>query len=198
MSRNAPWLFGLALCACAEDPAGDLDADVVSALAKQVGDARGVASSGVYGVELTPLQCGCTELDPSLWALTLCQRGAFGPVGVDATIQTTFDVVTSDGIVDLASEAATANPVGALQADGSFDAGAVIRLTSLAATGYQITRVEGWVEPSAELGNAIEGTVALRIIGRVELLGIEGVVTGVEDIDCTESLAFSGTRYIVR
>lgn len=191
----------LALClsaACAEEPPGALNPDVVSALATQVGDALGVEPSGVYAVELNPDECGCSDIDSQLSALTLCQRGAFGPLADDVMLQTTFDVVASDGIIDLSTDAVTANPVGALDADGTFDAGAVTRLTSLAATGFQITRVDGTVSPEGDTDFTVEGRVQMRLIGRVELLGIEGIVTGVEDIDCVETMSFTGNRYIVR
>ena len=191
----------LALCtsvACAEEPPGALNPDVVSALATQVGDAVGVEPSGVYAIELTPDECGCSDIDQQLWALTLCQRGTFGPLGDDVTLQTTFDVVASDGIIDLSTEAVTANPVGALDAEGTFDAGAVTRLTSLAATGFQITRVDGTVFPEGDADFSVEGQIQMRLIGRLELLGIEGIVTGVEDIDCVETMNFTGNRYIVR
>ncbi len=184
---------------CAEDPAGPLDPDVVSALASEVGDARGVAPSGVYAVELTPQDCGCTDVNTALLGLTLCQGGPFGALGADApTLQTTFDVVVSDGIVDIASEFATSNPVGALDSDGVFDIGAVIRLTSFATTGFQVTRAEGSIDPVGESDYDIEGTITLRLIGRVELEGLEEFITEVDDIDCTESMRFSGSRYIVR
>jgi hypothetical protein len=175
-----------------------LSPEVVSALATGVGDAQGVEPSGVYAVELIPEECGCSEIDSQLWALTLCQRGALGPLGADVTLQTTFDVVASDGVIDLSTDAVTANPVGALDADGSFDAGAVTRLTSLAATGFQITRIDGTVSPEPDDDFSLEGRVQMRLIGRVELLGVEGIVTGVEDIDCVETLSFTGDRYIVR
>ncbi|MCR9160446.1 MAG: hypothetical protein ACE37F_18705 [Nannocystaceae bacterium] len=191
----------LALCglvACAEDPAGALDPEVVSALATEVGDARGVEPSGVYAVELTPETCGCSEIRPELWPLTLCRRGARGPVLDDFTLQTTLDLVASDGIIDLSSDAITGNPVGALDADGSFDAGAVTRLTSLAATGFQMSRVDGTVAPQGDSDYGIEGRVQMRLIGRVEVEGLDGLVTDIEGIDCVETLSFTGDRYIVR
>lgn len=187
------------LAACGDDPVGPLDPDTVSTLAVQVGDARGVGPSGVYAVELTPEDCGCTDVNSALLGLTLCQGGPFGALNAEApALQTTFDVVASDGVLDIASEFATANPVGALDADGAFDLGAVIRLTSFATTGFQVTRAEGSVQAVGESDYDIEGTISLRLIGRVELEGLEEFITEVDDIDCTESMRFSGNRYIVR
>lgn len=184
---------------CAEDPAGPLDPDTVSALASQVGDAQGVAPSGVYAVELTAQDCGCTDVNSALLGLTLCQGGPVGLLGgPPPVLQTTFDVVVSDGIVDIESEFATSNPVGALDVDGVFDIGAVIRLTSFATTGFQVTRVEGSIDPVGENAYDIEGTISLRLIGRVELEGLEELITEVDDVDCTETMNFTGSRYIVR
>lgn len=184
---------------CAQDPAGPLDPDTVSDLASQVGDAQGVAPSGVYAVELTAQDCGCTDVNTALLGLTLCQGGPGGPLSrTPPALQTTFEVVTSDGIVDIASEFATSNPVGALDADGAFDIGAVIRLTSFATTGFQVTRVEGSIDPVGENDYDIEGTISLRLIGRVELEGLEEFITEVDDVDCTETMTFTGNRYIVR
>ncbi len=191
----------LVLCliaACAQEPPGALDPDVVSALSTQVGDAIGVEPSGVYAVELTPDECGCADIDSQLAALTLCQQGALGALADDVTLQTTFDVVASDGVIDLSTDAVTSNPVGALDADGSFDAGAVTRLTSLAASGFQITRVDGTLSAEGDTDFIVAGRVQMRLIGRVELLGLEGIVTGVDDIDCVETMSFTGNRYIVR
>lgn|GEM_PF-2454374 len=187
----------LVLGGCAEDPPGALDPDVVSALATQVGDARGLGPSGVYAIELRPESCGCSDLDTALSPLTLCQRGVLNPLD-DPWVPTTFDIVVSDGVIDIASDAATPNPIGPLDADGTFQAGAVTRLISFATTGYQVTRAEGSLEPVGDSDYTIEGEIQLRLIGRVELRGVEDVVTGVEDIDCVESLSFSGDRYIVR
>jgi hypothetical protein len=36
------------------------------------------------------------------------------------------------------------------------------------------------------------------MIGELELVGLDGVATGVEDIDCTETLSLRGSRYIIR
>jgi len=192
-------LAGSLSAGCAEDPAGPLDPQTVSDLATQVGDAQGVAPSGVYAVELTAGDCGCTDVNSALLGLTLCQGGPFGALRADApALQTTFDVVVSDGIVDIASEFATSNPVGAMDADGAFDAGAVIRLTSFATTGFQVTRAEGSLDPVGESDYNIEGTLSLRLIGRVELEGLDELITEVDDIDCSESMHFSGNRYIVR
>lgn len=197
MIRAAPWAALLVLMACAEPEPGALAPQTVSSLATQVGDARGVGASGVYAVQLTREECGCQDVDPSLWALTLCHR-AFGQLRAGLPLQAAFEIVASDGIIDLASDTAIANPVGPLDADGSFDAGAVTRLTSLAASGYQITRVDGALDELDELDYEIEGRVRRRLIGRVELLGMEGVVTGVEDVDCVDELSFVGERYIIR
>ena len=187
------------LAACAEDPAGPLEPDTVSALATKVGDAQGVAPSGVYAVELSLEDCGCAEVNSGLLGLTLCQGGLFGAFSPDSpALQTTFDVVVSDGIVDLSSEFATSNPVGALDADGTFDAGAVIRLTSLAATGHQVTRVEGSLQAVGENDYDIEGTVRLRLTGSAEFTGLDGALSDVDDLDCTEAMSFAGSRSIVR
>lgn len=191
----------LVLPACTQDPAGPLDPETVSALASQVGDAQGVAPSGVYAVELTAEDCGCTDINSALFGLTLCQQGIVGglvPGAGGPAIQTTFDVVVSDGILDIASEFATSNPVGALDEDGTFDIGAVIRLTSFATTGFQVTRIEGSIDPVSENDYDIEGTVSLRLIGRVELEGLEELVSEVDEIDCTDTMTFAGSRYIVR
>ncbi len=199
MSRWVLLVAAWGLVACADDPAGPLDPETVSALASEVGDAQGVAPSGVYAVALTPEQCGCSEVNTALLGLTLCQGGFLGPVNAGApAVQTTFDVVVSDGILDIASEFATSNPVGALDADGAFELGAVIRLTSFATTGYQVTRVQGSLDPMGESDYDIEGTITLRLIGRVELEGLDQIVSEVEDIDCVETMRFAGSRYIGR
>ncbi|MGH1340028.1 MAG: hypothetical protein ACRBN8_00645 [Nannocystales bacterium] len=194
-------LLLVALCVsagCSEDPAGPLDPETVSALASEVGDAQGVAPSGVYAVQLTAEDCGCMDVNTALLGLTLCQGAPFGRNGNPSTFQTTFDVVVSDGIVDIASEFAASNPVGALDADGAFDIGAVIRLTSFATTGFQVTRAEGSIDAVGDSDYDIEGTIMLRLIGRVELEGLDEFITEVDDVDCTESMRFTGNRYIVR
>lgn len=199
MIKRVLFAAAFVLPGCAQDPAGPLDPDTVSDLASQVGDAQGVAPSGVYAVELTAQDCGCTDVNTALLGLTLCQGGPGGPLSrTPPALQTTFEVVTSDGIVDIASEFATSNPVGALDADGAFDIGAVIRLTSFATTGFQVTRVEGSIDPVGENDYDIEGTISLRLIGRVELEGLEEFITEVDDVDCTETMTFTGNRYIVR
>ncbi len=186
------------LAGCAEDPAGPLDAGVVSELSKQVGDARGVEPSGVYSIELTPESCGCADLAPSFLALTLCQGSMLGSGGVGGLLTTTLDVVVSDGIIDLGSDSTTSNPVGALHSDGAFDAGAVTRLTAIATTGELITRVDGTLSPTEANGYTIEGQIRLRLRGEVELLGVDGIVSEVESLDCAEAVSFAGDRYIVR
>lgn len=199
MSKRVLFAAALLFPGCAQDPAGPLDPDTVSELATQVGDAQGVAPSGVYAVQLTAQDCGCTTVNGDLLGLTLCQGGPGGPLGLTPPgLQTTFDVVTSDGIVDIASEFATSNPVGALDANGAFDIGAVIRLTSFATTGFQVTRVQGSIDPVGANDYNIEGSISLRLIGRVELEGIEEFITEVEEVDCMETMTFSGNRYIVR
>lgn len=200
MIRRVLLVAASLLGACAEDPAEPLDPDTISALASQVGDAQGVAPSGVYAVELTDFDCGCMDSNSALAGLTLCGLGGSAGIlgGLPPALPTTFDVVVSDGIVDIASEFATANPVGALDADGAFDIGAVIRLTSFATTGFQVTRVEGSIDPVGESDYDIEGTISLRLIGRVELEGLDEIISEVDDVDCTESMQFTGNRYIVR
>ncbi len=199
MIKRAVLAAALVLPGCGEDPAGRLDPETVSELASQVGDAQGVTPSGVYAVELSADDCGCQGLNSALLGLTLCPGlPANTPSGAPPVVQTTFDVVVSDGIVDIASEFTTSNPVGALDADGAFDIGAVIRLTSFATTGFQVTRVEGSIDPVGDNGYDIEGTIALRLIGRVELEGLEEFITEVDDVDCAESMTFTGSRYIVR
>lgn len=187
----------LSVCACADDPAGALDPATVSALATAVGDAQGIAPSGVYSVQLTPEECGCGDLAPTLWPLTVCQGQTLG-LPSDDDIQTSFDVVVSDGVISFASEAATSNPIGALHADGAFDAGAVTRLTSLATTGHHISRIDGELLPDGDTDYTLEGRLRLRMIGELELVGLDGVATGIEDIDCTETLSLRGSRYIIR
>lgn len=188
----------MAMClssACAEEPADALDADVVSALATLVGDAVGIEPSGVYAVELNLDDCGCRDVGSQLSALSLCHSGT---PGGNVTLQSTFDVVVSDGIIDLSTDAVSANPVGALDADGTFDAGAVMRVASLAATGFQITRVDGTVSPQGDNDFTVDGRLQMRIVGRLELIDLDGIVTGIEEIDCVEMMSFTGSRYIVR
>ncbi len=191
-------LLSACACGCTTDPTDPLDASIVSELSKQVGDALGIEPSGVYSIELTPESCGCADVNASLSSLTLCQGAMVGRGGLGGLLTTTLDVVVSDGIIDLGSERTTSNPVGPLEADGFFDAGAVTRLTSLATTGALITRVDGSLTPTALGGYAIEGQIRMRLRGEVELLGFDGVLTEVEELDCTESVLFEGERYIVR
>ena len=197
MPRGALALVAL-LGGCAEEPLGPLDPEVVAALATEVGDAVGIAPSGVYAVELVPETCGCQDASSVLAALTVCPSDDGVPFGgSDLGLQTTFDVVVADGVLELSSDVTT-SAVGALDADGTFDTGAVTRLTSIAATGYQIIRVDGTLSPVGDNDYDIEGELRIRLLGEVELTDLEGVVDGVEGIDCEDRLTVRGSRYIIR
>jgi hypothetical protein len=182
----------LVLLGC-EEPLGPLSPQTVDAITKTQGDAQGFDRSGSYSVEVDLVECPCEEamavgrpagsgMVAGLTAFSLCEALRHNPTSIFR-----LDVLATDGVVTFVAQeaAAGAELIGPLYEGGAFSAGAVTSITSFAAEGRLVTRLDGDFD-RADPGHEFEATLVNRIAGRTTL------DTQAIHVDCTEHIELAG------
>ena len=184
---------GVLLLGACEEPLGPLSPQTVDAITKTQGDAQGFDRSGSYAVEVDLLECPCEEaaavgrpvgapMVEGLTTFSLCEALRHNP-----TSTFRLDVLATDGVVTfVAQEAAWAELIGPLYEGGAFSAGAVTSITSFAAEGRLVTRLDGDFD-RADPGHEFEATLVNRIACRTTL------DTQAIRVDCTEQIDLAGS-----
>lgn len=173
---------------CKDEP-GELDPDVVHDIARTPGDAMGLALTGDYDAEVTPITCDCPFIGP-LAGLSLCQNGSLDSTDVPA--ETTFfalSVLQTDGLIVLRYKDFTLT--GGLNADGSFSAGGVIDISTLLTSGKIITRIDGEFDDTADI-DQFDASIAHRLRG--DVLPLPDIDNETSSFDCVETFTVQATR----
>jgi hypothetical protein len=172
--RIAAALLAVVAASCA-DPPGEFDPELVVALSKTVGDAKGYSYSGSYDVEITPEACECAD-----------ELIVMGPVNFPCDAAGLFplevELVHTDGIL-LVTQLLMTGPV---YEDETFELGSVATVETVLFSGRNVIRGEGSFATEDDGRIALTARVARHVV--LDILQ-DGEKTRV---DCVDRIAITG------
>ncbi len=163
--------FGLAL-ACGSGPGDPLDPERITEIAKEEGDAQGMAYSGGFVLRVTgTLTCDCPEVQ----GVDLCEGGYLRL----PTDQTMIEMTQFDGYLQLVASLDSLLVLsGALQQSGAFELGGIYAISNPIGEGGLYVVLQGsFSDPNTftgELLHRVQGTFdddALDCRGEVPVEG---------------------------
>lgn len=169
------WLVALALQAAGcQDQPGELDPDVVNAIAVKAGNAVGFQRTGDYLADLEVVECsGCAAL---------LQLGGTGcTLGEGTSFRDQVSLLQTDGVLLL--EYRDVHAVGPLDVDGAFSVGSVADLSNALAELHVVLRVDGEFEEDPS--DRFTGLVRQRT---------HGETSSGELVDCFETYDVAADR----
>lgn len=166
-------LLSLSLNACASDPFDPLDPDNIGDLGNDQGDAVGEGFSGVFAIELTPLDCDCPTLYPEDFPglgvglglepgdeVDPCTQVAFF-YGADSDVGAQAKLVQADGVLAWTDWLPPLS--GPIDGDGTFAVGGYEDFSETFIEAALVSRIDGEFDG----GDAFFGVMQQRTIAKL-------------------------------
>jgi hypothetical protein len=180
-------LAAVAVLGACEDSPSDLDPEAVRELARTPGDAEGYLRSGFIQVEVNEIDCPCSD-DPAFQTLSLC---AVADVAGSGAVPPEIRSVQTGGYLVMRVDSFVLS--GGIDANGDFEVGQVINLTSVVTDGHIITRAEGGFVENEDGDFELDARIRHRVSGNLFLSAEPNLPQSVE---CTEELIVTGTLFV--